>query len=293
MAGSLQSYQITRRYSEFTAFHSQIIDTNGVTPPVPLPPKSYLRAPDVHERRLGLEAYLRAIIEDKSLRTSAVVKQFLEVPIPRQARQARDFYELVRDVRADLQLARRHLQSHNPNSYIQVKKALSSAEKTFAEITSLEKEVNISDAEMRRRKDVCDELHRESLSLMTLAQNYRNSAAATNHTVQSQPTHDSNSPFVPKTSGGRRLGVANETASTLGKTNEELLQGQTQIIQQQDDLLSSLLPVLQRQKELGNIIGHELDEQSDLLDQVSESMDTLEHKLKKGGKLITKITGKK
>lgn len=292
----MQSYQISRRYSEFIEFHSQVIDTTGITPPRPLPPKTYLRTPDVQERRLGLESYLQSIIEHKALRSSAVVKQFLEVPTPRQTRQTRDFYELVRDVRSDLQLARRHLQSHTPDSYVQVKKALAGAEKTFTEITELEKESNVSDAEMRRRKDVCDDMHRESLSLMTLAQNYRHSAAATEYSQRSvSSTTPGNSPFVPEKGirGGRRLGTAKETSTTLGQSNDELLQGQTQIIQQQDDLLSSLLPILQRQKELGNIIGQELDEQSDLLDQVGDSMDALESKLKKGGKQITKITGKR
>lgn len=299
LAGSLQSYQITRRYSQFVELHAQIIDVTGMVPPKPLPPKTYLRGPDIEERRVGLETYLQAILEHEALRSSVAIKQFLEVPLPKHTRPTRDFYELVRDIRSDLQLARRYLQSHNPDSYIQVKKALSSAEKTFAEITELEKDANISDAEMRRRKDVCDEMHRESLSLMTLAQNYRHSAVAgTRSTHFSSETLGSESPFAPKAGtgaagGGRRLGASKETTTTLGQSNEELLQSQTQIIEQQDDLLSSLLPVLKRQKELGNMIGQELDEQSDLLDQVGDSMDTLESKLKMGGKQITKITGKR
>lgn len=269
------------------------METTGLHPPKTLPAKTYLRGPDIEARRLGLEAYLQAILEDKSLRASAVLKQFLEVPVPRQTRQNRDFYELVQDVRADLQLARRHLQSHNAESYVQIKKALNSAEKTFAEITTLERLVDVSEAETRRRRDVCDELHRESLSLMTLAQNYRHSAQGLHSQQTSNTSSDGGSPFAPKVSGGRRLGPAQETASTLSKTNEELLDGQTQIIHQQDELLSSLLPILQRQKELGNIIGQELDEQNGMLDDLGDSMDALEAKLKKGGKQITKITGKK
>lgn len=233
------------------------------------------------------------MLEDKSLRSSAILKQFLEVPLPRQTVQSRDFYELVRAVRSDLQVARRHLQSHSQESYVQIKKALSSADRTFAEITALEKDENLSESEMRRRKDVCDELHRESLSLMTLAQNYRHSAQGQHSQPAPGQSLASESPFAPKAAGGRRLGPAKETAETIGKTNEELLHGQTQIIQQQDDLLSSLLPILQRQKELGNIIGQELDEQNTLLDEVGDSMDALESKLKKGGRQITKITGKK
>lgn len=269
------------------------METTGLRPPKPLPPKTYLLSPNIEERRTALEAYLQAILEDKSLRSSAVLKQFLEVPLPREALKTRDFYELVKDIRADLQLARRHLQSHNADSYVQIKKSLNEAERTFAEITALEKGADISEAEMRRRRDVCDELHRESLSLMTLAQNYRHSAQGLHSQQSSDHSSQGTSPFAPKSSGGRRLGPAQETTSTLGKSNEELLEGQTQIIRQQDDLLSSLLPILQRQKELGNIIGQELDEQNSLLDELGDSMDGLEAKLNSGRKQITKITGKR
>lgn len=288
----MQSYSISRRYSEFVDLNDQIIQTIGIPPPAPLPPKSYLRSPNTEERRAALESWLKALLEHKALRSCAALKQFLEVPLPKTARKVSDFYELIKDVRADLQLASRHLQSQTPDSHMQVKKALSSAEKTFTELAALETEQDISDAEKRRRRDVCDELHRKSLDLAKLAQNYRSSTQGYSQHSSSK-SEKNESPFGPRSSGGRQLGPSQETTATLGKTNEELLQGQTQIIRQQDDLLSSLLPVLQRQKELGNIIGQELDEQNKLLDDIGDSMDTVEAKIKRGKKQITKITGKK
>lgn len=252
-----------------------------------------MRSPNVEERRLALETYLLALLEHKSLRSCAALKQFLEVPLPKTTRKVSDFYELIKDVRADLQLASRHLQLQAPDSHMQVKKALSSAEKTFTELAALESEQDISEAEKRRRKDVCDDLHRKSLSLAALAQNYRSSTQGLHSQQSSSRSEKSESPFGPRPTGGRQLGPAHETTATVGKSNEELLQGQTQIISQQDDLLSSLLPVLQRQKELGNIIGQELDEQNKLLDDIGDSMDTVEAKIKRGKKQITKITGKK
>lgn len=224
----------------------------------------------MEERRQALQSYLQALLDDKLLRNCVALKQFLEVPLPRTHRPIREFYDLVRDIRNDLQLARRHLQSHTSESYVQVKATLHNVEKTFAELNAIE--AKVSDAEKRRRKDVCDELHREMLALITLSQNYRHSAPVP-------------SPFAAK----RQLGRPKETDATLSQTNEELLHSQTQMMTQQDDLLVSLLPVIQRQKELGHLIGQEVDEHTLMLNDVADRTDKINGNLNKGETKIKKL----
>jgi regulator of vacuolar morphogenesis len=83
---------IQKRYSDFSALDSALRSEVGSAPPAPLPPKSWLGgflgigntagSPEaIEKRRVGLEAYLRAIesAEDGRWRVSKAYKQFLEL----------------------------------------------------------------------------------------------------------------------------------------------------------------------------------------------------------------------
>ncbi|TFY80437.1 hypothetical protein EWM64_g3571 [Hericium alpestre] len=68
----VRSWQMWRRYSEFVDLHTELTKSTGAAPPAPLPPKhafAMLRPRNnetlLEERRLGLEAYLRAICASK------------------------------------------------------------------------------------------------------------------------------------------------------------------------------------------------------------------------------------
>ena len=65
---SVRSWQMWRRYSEFTDLHVELTKSIGA-PPAPLPPKhafalfrSSTNPTLLEERRVGLETYLRAIL---------------------------------------------------------------------------------------------------------------------------------------------------------------------------------------------------------------------------------------
>ncbi|KAI4906025.1 hypothetical protein J4E90_010984 [Alternaria incomplexa] len=82
---------IQKRYSDFSALDSSLRSEVGTAPPAPLPPKSWLggflgvgstTSPEaIEKRRVGLEAYLRAIesAEDGRWRVSKAYKKFLEL----------------------------------------------------------------------------------------------------------------------------------------------------------------------------------------------------------------------
>lgn len=83
----LRSFTVSKRYSDFAAFHSDLISQTDIQPPVPLPSKSWFSNTVSNERfredrRRGLEAYLRAINEapDGRWRTSSAWRAFLNLP---------------------------------------------------------------------------------------------------------------------------------------------------------------------------------------------------------------------
>ena len=90
----VRSWNMWRRYSEFLDLHTELTKSTGAPPPAPLPPKHALamlrsRTDEarLEERRLGLEAYLRAIVgaKDDRWRDSFALRDFLGVPVGKQA----------------------------------------------------------------------------------------------------------------------------------------------------------------------------------------------------------------
>ncbi|KAL4775647.1 hypothetical protein BDW60DRAFT_214399 [Aspergillus nidulans var. acristatus] len=83
----LRSFALSKRYSDFTTFHTTLISQTNSAPPLPLPPKSWLsntitNANLRESRRQGLESYLRAINEapDPRWRNSPAWRAFLNLP---------------------------------------------------------------------------------------------------------------------------------------------------------------------------------------------------------------------
>jgi len=90
----VRSWQMWRRYSEFTDRHIELTKSVGVPPPSPLPPKhafAMLRSLKnealLEGRRAGLETYLRAIVSAKDSRwlDTFALREFLGIPTGKQA----------------------------------------------------------------------------------------------------------------------------------------------------------------------------------------------------------------
>ncbi|KAK6353711.1 hypothetical protein TWF730_008141 [Orbilia blumenaviensis] len=83
----LRSSSIKKRYSDFDELHKALVSSVGAPPPMPLPPKSYLKSTVsntefAEERRQNLEEYLHAIQNggDSRWRDSPPWRQFLNLP---------------------------------------------------------------------------------------------------------------------------------------------------------------------------------------------------------------------
>ncbi|PWY96581.1 hypothetical protein BO94DRAFT_481492 [Aspergillus sclerotioniger CBS 115572] len=83
----LRSFTISKRYSDFTTFHTMLTTQTNLPPPAPLPPKSWFQNTISNStlresRREALETYLRAINEsdDARWRSSPAWRAFLNLP---------------------------------------------------------------------------------------------------------------------------------------------------------------------------------------------------------------------
>ncbi|KAH7915829.1 Phox homologous domain-containing protein [Hygrophoropsis aurantiaca] len=185
----VRSWQMWRRYSEFTDLHTELTKSTGSAPPAPLPPKhalSILRGPFrdetgiIEERRIGLEVYLRAILsakEDKWRETFAF-RDFLGVPIGRQVGGGEgsgtvsfsssswldehlELQSRIRDVRADINkrdsLSDRGDASGSGMANMQAKKKLAEVISRVRTLTQSLQELGMggmAEGELQRRTDM-------------------------------------------------------------------------------------------------------------------------------------------
>ncbi|KAF9180464.1 hypothetical protein BGZ51_006037 [Haplosporangium sp. Z 767] len=83
--------------------------------------------------------------------------------------------------------------------------------------------------------------------------------------------------------------ITQETSQTRGLDNEGLLLLQQEQMKQQDDHIEQFNAILQRQKHIGLAIGHELDSQIQMLDELDRDVDRTTLKLGLVNKKISKI----
>ncbi|KAG9934037.1 Phox-like protein, partial [Aureobasidium melanogenum] len=142
LALPIRAHETRKRYSDFTSLHDTLVSQTGAAPPAPLPPKSWLRRtvdnPALTEqRRRGLEAYVRAILDaqDARWRSSTVWRHFLGLPnddkqskIMQQNDSVADpaaWLDLHRDVKNQLHDARQLLKKRDAAATAQEQHAIS------------------------------------------------------------------------------------------------------------------------------------------------------------------------
>ncbi|XP_060774542.1 syntaxin-8 [Neoarius graeffei] len=73
--------------------------------------------------------------------------------------------------------------------------------------------------------------------------------------------------------------LVNESEETRGLTFGEIKEQQQRIIQAQDEGLDALADVISRQKRMGQEIGNELDEQNEIIDDITQLVDTTDRRI--------------
>jgi regulator of vacuolar morphogenesis len=209
---SVRSWQMWRRYSEFTDLHTELTKSTGSAPPAPLPPKHtfslFTRRDDaklVEERRAGLETYLRAIVsaKEEQWRECYAFKEFLGVPVGKPAGadggadkphftsaswldEHLELQARIRDVRADVNkrdaLGDRGDVAGAHTANVQGKKKLAGV---LSRVGTLEKGLEelaaggMAEGELRRRTDMAARLRDDCEKLakiVTVARNTSSSA---------------------------------------------------------------------------------------------------------------------
>ncbi|XP_009070565.1 PREDICTED: syntaxin-8, partial [Acanthisitta chloris] len=85
--------------------------------------------------------------------------------------------------------------------------------------------------------------------------------------------------------GGVKRGVTNpwlleESEETRGLGFDDLRQQQRRIIEEQDAGLDALSSIISRQKQMGQEIGNELDEQNEIIDDLTSLVENTDDKLR-------------
>jgi regulator of vacuolar morphogenesis len=188
-------------------------------------------------------------------------------------------------------------------------------------------EGGMSEGELRRRQDMLTKLKDEKEALMKLASTGRQDSDLFYNTKPTAPMSnigdrrsllgdnksDKTASFYggenygfpepakqepPKRANtignGRALGAAakqlvKETEVTRGLDNQGLLQNQQQLMSDQDSQVQQFSSILARQKQIGIAIGHELETQNQILDELDGDVGRTQTKLKYAGKKLQKI----
>ncbi|KAF8898679.1 syntaxin [Infundibulicybe gibba] len=318
----VRSWQMWRRYSEFDDLHTELTKSTGSPPPCALPPKhkySILRSrKDVkvlEERKEGLERYLRAILSarDEKWRENFSFKEFLGVPVGRQggfssASWLDEHLELqgrIRDIRAEIN--KRDAFSDR-GDIAESHKANVGAKTTLAGVLSrigtLGKGLQdlgmngMSEGELQRRTDMVARLQDdcEKLGKMVTVARQTSRPGGTGPSGMANPALETDREAL--------LGVASkpitrifgapppqpkETEQTRPLDDHGLMSLQQTQIQQQDNQLSQLTTILQRQRQLGEAIGSEISYQIGMLDELSNDVDLVGGKLKTTNRQLNRL----
>lgn len=315
-----RTWQLWKRYSDFTSFHSDLTAECHNEPPLPLPPKSHSffswkstsNNPElVAERKVALERYLRSMLasKDAKWRESTAWNTFLNIPLTRATPTAgftvaswleeqSNLLDQTRSVRALLSkrdaLVRQGDTTAAHTTSVEAKKSLATLvggiTKLAASLDNLAKQ-GMAEGELRRRSDMVTRLQDELETCAKLANGFKSVAARSNSTPVQASSVDRQALLGDNKPKGRVLGKQKslETEQTRPLDNHGLLQLQQQTIDDQDDRLSSITAVIRRQRDLGTAIYNELEQQNVLLDELSEDVDRTGRKLGKAGDQLKRL----
>lgn len=325
---SVRSWQMWRRYSEFDELNTELTKLRGSEPPAKLPSKHVFsfRKNDskiLEERRTGLETYLRAIVgsKDSQWRDTTVFKEFLGVPTGKYGGadghpvsqftlsswldEQADLQTLVRDIRADINkrnaLGDMGDVSNSHISNVQAKKKLVTL---LDRVGTLAKGLEtlgmrgMTQGELQRRGDMIARLQDdcEKLGKMVVAARQASRPLAArdrgpvSHTdretlLSSPPGVSSKRPVTIRVFGG----PPQETEVTRPLDDDGLFQLQKTQMEEQDNELSQLTSILRRQRQLGTAISSEIEQQNEMLDDLSNNVDRVGLKLGTANKQLRRL----
>ncbi|KAH9835612.1 syntaxin [Rhodofomes roseus] len=286
-------------------------------------------AGQLEERRAGLEHYLRAIlsVKDDRWRESFAFRDFLGVPVGKQGSgdgapaqftssswldEHTDLQARVRDVRADINrrdaLADRGDVSASHQSNVQAKKKLAGILTRVGVLDDGLRALGMSgmsEGELQRRSDMVARLRDDCEKLAKMVTVARMTSRGLGSSAERNPVASSDraallempNSSTPSSSSGfnrpvRVFGAAakpQETEETRPLDDHGVLQLQQTQMDHQDQQLSTLTTILQRQRQLGLAIHSEISQQNELLDDLTNEVDRVGGKLTSAKKQMNRL----
>ncbi|KAI0078938.1 syntaxin [Panus rudis PR-1116 ss-1] len=269
----------------------------------------------LEERRAGLEQYLRAILSSKEdkWRETFAFRDFLGVPVGKQGGveggvpttftssswldEHQDLQSRVRDIRADINkrdaLSDRGEVSEAHQANVQAKKKLAAVMTRVGTLENGLRDLGLSgmiEGELQRRRDMAARLRDDCEKLAKMVTVARLTSRGLGSAAERNPASESDRAALldaPSSSAfgrpsGRAFGSAaqpRETEETRPLDDHGILQLQQDKMALQDQTLSQLSTILQRQKQLGLAINQEVQEHIEMLEELDNEVDRV------GGKL--------
>ncbi|KAI5968551.1 hypothetical protein CANMA_002296 [Candida margitis] len=274
----LRSYSIKKRYSDFEQLVDTLCHDLGIGHkdfPYALPGKriNWLNKYNViEERKRGLTEFLNAMISDRALQNECEFISFLQLPKnfkfqDRPQVNNENWHELYRKVKSELFELSKTYGSNVIKLKEQIRKSIQPSITDLITSSATEDKV-----ESQRRRDMISQLQSKIDEMLI------------------QPQQSDVQSFSRVLGGGGKGGKdAKETEETLPLNNKELLQHQVQIHQTQDQELEQLRMIIARQRQIGETISTEVEEQNAMLDKFNEEVEQTTDKIKQARRRTRKI----
>ncbi|RCK57437.1 Vacuolar morphogenesis protein 7 [Candida viswanathii] len=276
----LRSFVVKKRYLEFELLVLTLCHHLGISSrdfPYSLPGKRihWLNKTNVvEERKVALAEFLNNIVQDTSLQNEKDVLSFLQLPLSFKFTKEmlsngradlesveKNWYDVYRNLKLDIV----NESASNVNEKIQLRDRISRLYQPRM-IELLQTLGNTDRNEVQKRKQLIGQLQEKVDELL--------------------------SDDHPQLSKSKRVlggGAAVETAETLPLDNKELLQHQLQIHKDQDKELEQLRAMIARQRQIGELINSEVEEQNAMLDRFNDEVDYTAGRVKQARNRARKI----
>ncbi|KAL8727443.1 MAG: hypothetical protein Q9166_006031 [cf. Caloplaca sp. 2 TL-2023] len=326
----LRTFTLQKRYSDFTTLHSTLISQAGATPPVSLPPKSYITSttssPALAEsRRAALQKYLQTLNtgSDDRWRNTPAWRSFLNLPSSNSHHPIRHpttsstqqpitdpvvWLDYHRDLKSQLHSARLQLTKRDQATSAQAQHECSAQAKKYlvkagSMISALEQglktlasdswgQEKLGEGEMRRRKDLIEAAKKEKEGLENLGNAIIAKAGLDGAIVQA--TKGDKDKLINANGISKKPAtgrvLGKETDRTRALDNQGVLQLQQQLMREQDEDVDVLAQAVARQKKIAGEIQEELVVQKDLLGLLDEDVDRVQGKVDVARKRIGKFS---
>lgn len=296
----LRSITVHKRYTDFVLLANALSKELGLSAsdfPYLLPGKLSFFASKktiAEQRKSQLCSFLLNVVKDRDLQNRVVVHRFLQ--LPQNFKFTRDLFEESSDTQKNdekflIDDSETLIDKDQWLSYFRIVKSnVSKLDKNTAVTAQAESRVKIQNyirPNVERLASSLTHLYKSGAidkaelnsrtTRLTQLQNDIESVLANKDEVARASTRDIRP--VGRVFGKPDNGVAKETNDTIGLNNQELLLQQQQIHQQQDQEVEQLRKIIARQRQIGQAIHSEVEEQNEMLDRFSEEVDYSADKL--------------